>query len=309
MRRAATEPFLLPKLAPGDRVSVVAPSSPIRPEMLEAGLHELRRLGLEPSVRSDVASRHLFFAGTDERRLAELSDALGDGAPPGVFLARGGYGLTPLLGSLPVRPPSRLILGESDATALGCWALGRGLGWLHGPMVAGTLRLGAAGYDEASLRAALFDEAHEIVPSGTKAMRAGQAEGVLWGGCLTLLSALCGTPWLPRIGRSLLAIEDVGVKPYQVHRMLVQLRDAGALDGVAGVILGDFSDCVQHAEQGYDVADVMSDLLASVLGDVPISIGWPIGHAPAPHVTLPMGARARLTVSAGEPPRLSWRRG
>ena len=309
MRRPPSESFTLPRLAPGDRVRVIAPSSPIRSEMLDAGLAELRRLGLQPSVRDDVASRHLFFAGTDERRRAELSDALGPSAPTGIFLARGGYGLTPLLRLLPEAPtPERLILGESDATALGCWALARGLGWLHGPMVAGALRLGAAGYDEPSLRAALFDESHEMSPPGVRALREGEAEGVLWGGCLTLLASLCGTPWLPRMPRSLLVIEDVGVKPYQVHRMLVQLRDAGALDSVAGVILGDFSDCVQHAEQGYDVADVMADLLVSTLGNVPIGIGWPIGHAPAPHVTIPMGARARLVVSAGAPSRLSWRR-
>ena len=277
--------------------------------MLEAGIDELRRLGLEPLVRDDVAARWRFVAGSDDRRGEELRNALGDASVAGVFVARGGYGLTPLLSgldALPRRPCT--ILGESDATALGCWLLTRGVGWLHGPMVAGTLRLGPSGYDEPSLRAALFDGGGEMTPAGTTALHEGTAEGVLWGGCLTLLAALCGTPWMPELGDTILAVEDVGVKPYQVHRMLVQLRDAGALRGVRGVILGDFSACVQHPDQGYDIADVIAEFLRSALGPVPVSLGWPIGHAPAPHLTLPMGARAHLSVTAPAGARLSWRR-
>lgn len=277
--------------------------------MLEAGIAELRRLGLQPTLRDDVSARWRFLAGPDERRDQELRDALGDPSVAGVFVARGGHGLTPLLrglDDLPRRPCT--MLGESDATALGCWMLSRGMGWLHGPMVAGTLRLGPSGYDEKSLRAALFAGEGEMSPLATTALRDGEAEGVLWGGCLTLLAALCGTPWMPSLGNSILALEDVGVKPYQVHRMLVQLRDAGALRGVRGVILGDFSACVQHPDQGYDVADVLAEFLHSALGPVPVSLGWPIGHAPAPHLTLPMGARAHLSVSAPAGARLSWRR-
>lgn len=308
---SSTSALALPLLRVGDKVAVVAPSSPIRAEMLDAGLQQVRALGLTPLVRDDVGARHRFTAGDDARRVAELNDALADDSIRGVFFARGGYGVTPLLPLLspPGAASPRVILGESDATALGCWAMTHGLGWLHGPMVAGTMRQGSAGFSEDSLRRALFEPAGEEAPQGTRALAAGEAEGVLWGGCLTLLAALCGTPWMPRLAGSLLVIEDTGVKPYQVHRMLVQLRDAGALQGVRGVVLGDFSDCIQHPEQGYDVADVIAELLAGCLGPVPVTIGWPIGHAAAPHLTLPMGARARLVVPpAGEPARLAWRR-
>jgi muramoyltetrapeptide carboxypeptidase len=276
--------------------------------MLEAGLAEVRRLGLEPSTGDGVQARHLFFAGEDGLRLRDLQEALDSPECEAVFLARGGYGLTPLLRSLRAPRAPRLLLGESDATALGCWLLAQGVGWLHGPMVAGNLRLGAEGYDEESLRRALFETEGGLAPGGTRALAPGEAEGALWGGCLTLLAALCGTPWMPRLGPSILALEDTGVKPYQVHRMIVQLRDAGALDDVRGVVLGDFSDCVQHAEQGYDVADVLRDLFASTLGPIPVSLGWPIGHAAAPHVTLPMGARATLRVPGSGAPSLLWRR-
>lgn len=301
----------VPRCRRGERVAVIAPSSPIRAEMLEAGCDGLRALGLEPVLRDDIHARWRFTAGTDARRLAELEWAATEPGLSGIFLARGGYGLTPLLSRLPpglLGRSRRLILGESDATALGCLALRDGVGWLHGPMVAGQLRLGAEGFDEASLAAALFDDRGECGAAAARCLAAGEAEGVLWGGCLSILAALCGTPWMPRVAAGILVIEDVGVKPYQVHRMLVQLRDAGALAGTRGVLLGDFSEAVQHPDQGYDVADVLADFFRDTLGPVPVSIGWPVGHATAPHLTLPMGALARLTVAPEAPARLAWRR-
>ena len=289
-------------LRPGDAVAVVAPSSPIRQEMLEEGLGELRRLGFEPVVGEDVAARDRFTAGTAERRLEELRRALADPGIRGIWCARGGYGLTPLLSELdpgPLRGDPKPILGESDATALGCWALAAGVAWVHGPMVAASLRRGSAGYEPESLRAALEARPHEAVAG--RALRAGSAEGLLWGGCLSLLAALAGTPWLPRPEEPhLLLVEDVGVKPYQVDRMLVQLRDAGALEGLAGVVLGDFSDCVQHPEQGYEIDEVLADRLPGV----PVTIGWPVGHADAPHLSLVLGRPALLEVPEQGPSRL-----
>jgi muramoyltetrapeptide carboxypeptidase len=185
-------------------------------------------------------------------------------------------------------------MGESDATALGCWALCAGVSWLHGPMIATQLRGGAGSYDESSLRSALSGDPYELKGAGVSVLAPGYSEGTLWGGCLTLLAALCGTPWLPRLDRSVLVIEDVSVKPYQVHRMLVQLRDAGALEGLVGVVLGDFSACVQHENQGYDIHAVLADFVRSAAGDVPVTSGWPIGHSSDPHVTLAMGWRAVL---------------
>jgi muramoyltetrapeptide carboxypeptidase len=176
-------------------------------------------------------------------------------------------------------------------------------------MVAGNMRLGADGYDATSLCAALFgDMAYTISPAAARTLRPGEAAGELWGGCLTLLAALAGTRWLQPPARGLLVLEDVGVKPYQVHRMLVQLRDSGALAGTAGVVLGDFSACIQHEDQGYDVADVMAELIDDALGAVPISIGWPIGHASAPHVTLPMGLAATLAAPVAGASQLTWQR-
>jgi muramoyltetrapeptide carboxypeptidase len=289
-------------LRAGDRVAVLAPASPVKAEMLAEGLAELRRLGFEPVMRDDIGARWRYAAGHDARRGSELADALADPGIRAAWLARGGYGVTPLLAGLDPQVLARdpkPIIGESDATALGCWALAAGVAWIHGPMVATSLRQGAAGHDEHSLRSALAGESFTLEPPAARCLVPGRATGILWGGCLSLLAALAGTPWLAAPERSVLVVEDVGVKPYQVHRMLVQLRDAGALRGLSGLVLGDFSDCIQHADQGYDVTEIIADLVRDVAGAVPISHGWPIGHAAAPHLSLPMGWDATLEVDAG----------
>ncbi|MEM7247523.1 MAG: LD-carboxypeptidase [Acidobacteriota bacterium] len=312
MVHGTPSPASFAPLSPGDAVAVVAPASPIRAEMLLTGLAELVDLGLEP--RLSVASaetlarrRHRFSAGTDAERLEELRWAFELPEHRAVWLARGGYGVTPLLPSLTdewLGDRSCLVLGESDATALGCWALTQGRGWIHGPMVAGSLRLGDAGRDRASLEAAIFGRAQSLTPAGVVPLRAGSGEGVLFGGCVTLLASLCGTPFLPRIRGGIAVLEDVGVKPYQLHRMLVQLRDAGVFEDLAGVVLGDFSDCRQHPEQGYEIDEVLGDFFDELAPGVPVSLGWPIGHADAPHLSLPLGQSATLTVESDGVSRL-----
>ena len=95
-------------------------------------------------------------------------------------------------------------------------------------------------------------------------------------------------------------VEDVGVKPYQVDRMLVQLRDAGYLHQLQGVVLGDFSGCVQHPDQGYTMDEVFADFFS----EIPVTTGWPVGHADAPHFTIPLGLPSRLAVAAEGAARL-----
>jgi muramoyltetrapeptide carboxypeptidase len=292
-------------LVPGDRVAVVAASSPIQPDMLARGLAEVRALGLEPAVAPDVDARERFCAGPDARRERELSDALRDESVRAVWLARGGYGVTPLLRRLDPRhlqADPKPIVGESDGTALGCWALQAGVAWVHGPMVASTLRLGADGYERRSLTASLFgarEGGSWLEPASTRSLAIGTARGAAWGGCLSLLSALAGTPWLPRVRGGVLVVEDTGVKPYQVHRMLVQLRDAGCLEDLAGVVAGDFEDCVQHADQGYSLDDVLADFFRETAPGVPVTVGWPVGHSRRPHLSIPLGLAVALDVGSG----------
>jgi muramoyltetrapeptide carboxypeptidase len=137
--------------------------------------------------------------------------------------------------------------------------------------------------------------------AGTATVRPGRAEGPLLGGTLSLLAHLCGTPWQPRLAGAILFLEDVSEKPYQLDRYLTQLRLAGALDGLAGVALGQFTD---GAEPGQSAAETMRSLVSGL--GVPAIEGLPAGHEPL-NLAFPLGPRATLVAPGpgdGQGPRL-----
>ena len=129
----------------------------------------------------------------------------------------------------------------------------------------------------------------------------GRAEGVLYGGCLSMLAASLGTPHEIRTADKILFMEDVAAKPYQIDRMLMQLKLAGKLSGVRGIVFGEMLDCVQTKDQGYTLEEV----ILRVVGDlgIPVAFGLRSGHVSRGNVTLPIGVRASLTVG-GERVRL-----
>jgi muramoyltetrapeptide carboxypeptidase len=120
----------------------------------------------------------------------------------------------------------------------------------------------------------------------------GAAEGTLLGGCLSLVAALVGTSYLPSFDGAILFIEDTGVRPYQLDRMLTQLRMAGCLEGVRGLIFGEMIDCEQHPDQGYGIDELLTALTADL--GIPVWFNFPSGHTRSADRTLPLGVRARL---------------
>jgi muramoyltetrapeptide carboxypeptidase len=286
-------------LRAGDLVAVAAPAGPVDAERLEKGVAELRSLGLEVRVADGVLDRDAFTAGAAEKRLAQLHGLLADDEVRAIVCARGGAGTVHLLPRLDrelVLAHPKLVVGYSDVTALHL-ALGRlGVASLHGPMVARELAAGEPGYDRDSLWHGLTGEG-EPWSSGPDVLvpaRDGRAEGILRGGCLSLLAASVGTPWgLATAGEpTILFVEDMDEAPYRIDRMLRQLVAAGALDGVAGVVLGKMKGCRPGPGEGYTLEGVVLRALDPV--DVPVAIGLPSGHAASPCVTLPLGVRASL---------------
>jgi len=131
------------------------------------------------------------------------------------------------------------------------------------------------------------------------ALAEGTAEGVLRGGCLSLLAAAAGTPWALRsLDETILFVEDVDEKPYRIDRLLRQLRASGALQGVTGVVFGDMKGCAPGFDEDYALEDVLLEALAGL--DVPIALGLSSGHTTLPNVTLPLGVRARPECGNGE---------
>jgi muramoyltetrapeptide carboxypeptidase len=291
-------------LRPGDVVGVAAPAGPVDEARLRRGVAEIERLGFAVRVADDVLERRGFTAGTVEGRLRQLHDLWADPAVAAIVCARGGAGTIQLLPGLDrgllARNP-KVLVGYSDITLLHLEMERLGLTSLHGPMVARELADGEEAYDRASLWHALTGEGGPYAsgPDDLVALADGEAEGVLRGGCLSLLAATAGTPWAPRppAEPAILFLEDVDEKPYRVDRLLRQVRAAGMLEGVRGVVFGEMKGCAPGIDDDYSLEEVLLDALAGL--DVPVALGLSSGHTPHPNVTIPLGVRARLECAAG----------
>ncbi len=292
-------------LRQGDTVAVVAPGSPIGQDRLDAGVAELRRLGYDVRFRPDIAAADTFFAGSHERRYRELRDALDDPAVNAVFCARGGYGCNYLVERLasdgvPGRP--KIVMGYSDVTTLLVW-LSQFAGWttFHGPMVTLEFAAGGAAYDAASFSQALAcaNGSWSVGDGGSRILRPGVAEGRLIGGCLPMLTATLGTRREIETAGTILFLEDIAARPYQIDRMLFHLREAGKFDAVRAIIFGEMLDCLQHPEQGYTLEAVVLRALEGI--DVPVVFGFRSGHTSRGAITLPLGVRARLDARSSQP--------
>jgi muramoyltetrapeptide carboxypeptidase len=296
-RDASVAPCKPKALRIGARLGVIAPASPGEDAQAERGLLELEQLGFVVQRRRAVASEGYFAAPVTERR-TELVRALTDDRIDGIIAVRGGYGSNYLLDErleADLGEPKCLI-GYSDLTSLQTFVWQRRR-WtsVYGPML-NALGAGADrenGYDRESLLNAIgkTDSGWSITLRG-ETVSASEAEGRVLGGCLTLIETTLGTPWELDTRDSILLLEDRGMKPWQVDRALIHLRQAGKLQQVRGVILGDFPDCSAPIEGSPTVRDVCARIL-NPLG-VPIVFGASIGHTARPMLTLPLGVRARL---------------
>lgn len=287
-------------------VSVISPASFGIPERVDRGLERLRQLGFSSRLEANVQTRGpLFFAGQPHQRLADFHDAFADPSTSIVAAVRGGYGSNYLLDGVDltlVRQHPKPFFAYSDMTGLQLYLLDQiGLPAFHGPMVAADFYLDD-GVHLDSFQSAIAGRPYQLGSTeGLRALRPGTARGILYGGCLSILAALIGTPWEPATESKLLFIEDVGVKPYQVDRMLWQLRHAGKLDGVRGIIFGEMLDCYSPGAP----PDLLENAILSALQglDIPIAFGLRSGHVSRNNVTLIFGIEAEI--QAGEETRLT----
>jgi len=287
-----------PALRPGDVIGVVAPASDIKPERLAAGARELERLGFRVKFSPSIFAREMYLAGSDQRRAEELMAMFGDPEVRAIFAARGGYGsvrLLPYLDEEALRAHPKIFMGYSDLTTLLVYFQQR-FRWVvfHGPMVTREFADGPEHYDEDLLRRTLMraEPIGEIDTAGVAVLSPGMATGRLTGGCLSLLVSTLGTPYEFDATDAILFIEEYASKPYQVDRMLTQLRDAGKLRAVRGLVFGEMTECVQHPNQEYTIVDVLQDRLADL--NVPILFGVRSGHSDYRNQVLPFGVRATL---------------
>jgi muramoyltetrapeptide carboxypeptidase len=291
-------PLKPPSLQRGDTVGIVAPASDIKPELLRRGCEALEGLGYKPFYFDSILQRDLYFSGSRERRLRELHDMFEREEVRAIICARGGYGCNYLLEAIELNVVARhpkIFMGYSDITSLLTYFNdATGLVTFHGPMVTKDFADGRV--DDKSFADAVhgsetwalqFDER-----SGVTALVEGEAEGKLYGGCLSMVAASLGTPYEVQPSGTILFIEDVAAKPYQIDRMLMQLKLAGKFDGVRGMVFGEMMDCVQSKNQDYTLREVVQRVVGNL--GIPVAYGLSSGHVSGKNITLPLGVRAQL---------------
>ena len=280
-------------VAEGARVGVAALSGPVDPQLLDRGLETLRSLGLEPVAAPNLLEHRGLFAGSDAARLQGFEGLLGDPGIEAIVFARGGHGVLRLLPHIdwPLIAARRLALvGYSDLTPLLNEVVRRcSMVAFHGPMVATDLAR-----EPLSSEIDCFMEmlaGHVERRYTVRPLRAGRAEGILLGGCLSMIAATAGTPFFPSFAGSVLVLEDIGEPAYRWDRMLTQLILSGSLDDACGLVLGHFD---QLETKGLDSVS-WQEWLHTAAGELemPMADGLAFGHG-TPNLTLPFGAHALL---------------
>jgi muramoyltetrapeptide carboxypeptidase len=282
---------------------MVAPASNFKRGELETGCEALRRAGYQPFYFDSIFEQDLYFAGSVARRTRELQEMFARDDVRAILCVRGGYGTNYLLETLnldAMKARPKIFIGYSDVTALLTYfADAGGFVTFHGPMAAKDWAH-ADGVDMASWQAVLAGAAAwELgADSDASGLVDGEAEGILYGGCLSILVASLGTPYEIRTEGTILFLEDIAAKPFQIDRMLMQLKLAGKFVGVRGIVFGQMLDCVQNANQGYTLQEVVLRIVGGL--GVPVAYGVRSGHVTGRNITLPFGVRAGLTVRGGQ---------
>lgn len=277
---------------------VLLKAAPVR-----LALKRLKALGFDARLDESALAKHQRFGGSDETRLAAIHRVATE-APSIAMATRGGYGLTRLLDRIDWALLKRSVeqgtrwVGYSDLTALqmGLLAHTGAVSWC-GPH--GADDFGRETLDEVTPDCFVEAMSGELEAVGFRTETGFDGldlKGTLWGGNLTVLSSLLGTPHWPKVKGGVLFIEDVNEHPYRVERMLLQLHQAGVLDAQKAVLIGAVSDWrPSPMDRGYTLKSVLAHLRG--LTTTPLITGLPFGHVPT-KVSMPFGRKVQLLVQA-----------
>ena len=284
-----------------NNIYVISLSSAIQnAKSLDLGVQRLTKLGFSCKVDRHALAVDTRFAGTDAQRLSALNRSLKQTAPT-VMASRGGYGVTRLLNQIDwyaVADSGKRFVGQSDFTAFSLAMLSQtGSTSYLGPTVCADF--GASRLN--TLTAELFGEVMrgelEILSFESPNSDAVDCRGVLWGGNLSMITALVGTPYLPKIRGGILFIEDVAEHPYRIERMLIQLAQSGVLAKQKALVLGQFTGfTLAPHDRGYDLSTVIKWVRDNI--GIPVVTGLPFGHTPV-KATLPIGKKVGLATEQG----------
>lgn len=260
-------------------IRIISPSGAIDPAFIDGAVARLRAWGYIMSVGAHAREKWGRFAGTDEERLSDLSEALQDPSVDMILCARGGYGLQRIIDRVPAI--TKPIIGFSDITALHQKAAIHDCPTLHGIMCKHIATLPEDSEPLIALRKALEREALTYHWNNHPLNRYGKAEGVLIGGNLSVLYGLQGTPYgltsvISKDQKPLLLIEDIAERHYHIDRMMRNLRMSGVLENINGLIVGQFSDCDEDPLMNQSVYETIKEVVADY--NYPLIFNAPVGH-------------------------------
>lgn len=283
------------RLEAGGTIAVVAPAGRVDQNCLQSGISRLEGLGFKVVPGRHLDKAHRYFAGNDRERAEDFQAAFLNREVDAVFCARGGVGaarIIPFLDKKILAQSNKIFVGSSDITTLLIYLM-QSFSWLsfHGPMVATHFGKEISPPRESQLLRLLAGDRLEMQFEGTEILQSGVAEGILTGGCLTLLCTTIGTAYEIETAGRILFIEDVNEAPFRIDRMLTYLKTLGKFKDVRGLIVGQMPQC--HPE-------ALPEIILDIFGDssIPILFSFPSGHGDAT-ASLPLGGNIRLDAELG----------
>jgi len=292
-----------PRLKEGDTIGICAPAGALRRnEEVSEFIATLNGLGFQVKVGDNVYKKHGYFAGTDQERASDFMKFIEDDSVQGIFFLRGGWGcarILPLLDFDLIRQNNKVIMGFSDATSLlNAITEHSGIVTFHGPSGNSTWNTFSKNYVKGVLMQGDL-VAFPGVPSDKpiKTYTGGTAYGHLWGGNLSVLVSMIGTPYFPKITGGLLFLEEVGEEPYRIDRMLTQLKQSNVLDTCTGIILGSFRKCTaEEPDRAFTLEEVFEQHFSDI--GIPVFYGAQFGHT-VNKFTVPVGGDATMDADSG----------
>ena len=286
-----------PYLKPSDQIRILSPSGTVNPDYIDGAKTVLASWGLTVTEGDYARTEFGRFAGTKEQRTADLQLALDDPSVKAILCSRGGYGLAQIIDrldftSFAISP--KWLIGFSDISIIHSAISNLGIASIHGIMGMHLSKLPVDSDQVQNLKNILFGKLPVYNIPGELANRIGKVRGKLIGGNLSVLIGLRGSSYDLNYGNAILFIEDVGEKPYQIDRLIQNLRLSGILGQLSGLIVGQFSECGEDPSMMQTMQEV---ILAAVNEyDYPVCFNFPAGHVDY-NLPIILGAEVSLNVS------------
>ncbi|MBS4534840.1 LD-carboxypeptidase [Clostridium sp. D2Q-14] len=287
-------------LKKGSTIGLVAPASDAPKGNVNKSIKYLKSIGFKVKVGESCYSKKGFLAGKDVLRAKNINEMFVDKSVDAVFCIRGGYGVHRILDKIDynlIKENPKIFMGYSDITALHI-AINKicDLITFHGPMTVSDMK---DGLDELSLQylKKIIMTSNDLIEVNNpkenkiKTLVKGKVEGEIIGGNLALVSATIGTPYEIDTDDKIFFIEDIGEYTFSIDRMLMQLKLAGKLDNLRGIVLGDFNNCIPQDKNDHTLIEVFQDILVPL--NIPIIYNLKSGHC-TPNIVLPLGGKVEI---------------